>query len=89
MSEHWNSHWLTFRLDPPDEEGTQVLTFIVGGRHSGGVAEGRLSWTGGASVPFSEAIAQRVITWVDTQTEENCHSMFGGLFDPNLTPGGL
>lgn len=84
--EHAKSHWFTFRLDEPDEEGTQVLTFIAGGRHFGGIAEGRLSWTGGTNIPFAEAIAQRIITWVDTQTEENRHSMFRGLFAPDDPP---
>lgn len=74
------SQYLSFRYDPPDKEGTESLTFIVGGRHIGGMAEGRLSWTGGMSAPMASSIADRVNRWVDDEVTQPHLPGFGGLF---------
>ena len=74
------SSYLCFRYDPPDEEGTETLTFIVGGRHIGGMSEGRLTWAGGFSGPVASAIAQRVGRWVDDEVTQPCLPGFGDIW---------
>lgn len=74
------SHFLVFRLDPPDTEGTEVLTFIVGGQHRGGMAEGRMSWTGGLSAPVAELISARVQRWL---CEELFEQQLLAFIDPS------
>lgn len=80
------SLWLSFRLDPADDEGTETLTFVLGGSHRGGCAEGRLSWTGGANVGLWEAIAQRVKLWVDQALYEQRQLTFMDRMDAGDPP---
>lgn len=58
-----SSVWLAVRLDPPDAEGTCTLTFITGGRHRGGISEGRMTWTGGLSILTADMIGQKLHHW--------------------------
>lgn len=59
------SYYLCFRFNGADSEGTESITFVVGGSHRGGIAEGKLSWVGGTSPTVAAAIADRVTRWVD------------------------
>lgn len=61
---HSDSWYLTFRFDPANREGEESVTFIVGGDHKGGIAEGRLSWTGGLPTALADCLTQRVDRWI-------------------------
>lgn len=47
--------YISFRLEV-DDQGEQSLTIIDGGSHTGGVARGRLRWSGGLDVGTAHAL---------------------------------
>lgn len=73
--------WVSFFFEDPDEDGTERIVFVLGGTHRGGMSEGSLSFTGGVTPTLLDAIAHRVVRWVDFAHKVDVQASFFSRVD--------